>query len=41
MISWMRNELMVHPAFSLKAVERFTQGECAVLIRISEKLVGF
>jgi len=38
MISWVRNELMVHPEFSLKAVERFTQGECAVLIADSGHL---
>jgi len=38
MISWVRNELMVRPEFSLTAVERFTQGECAVLITDSGSL---
>jgi len=38
MISWVRNELMVHPEFSPQAVARFTQGECAVLITDSGQL---
>jgi len=38
MISWVRNELLVHPQFSLRAVARFTQGECAVLITHSGQL---
>jgi len=38
MISWVRNELMVPPAFSINAVERFTQGECAVLLTDSGAL---
>jgi len=40
MISWVRNELMVHPQFSPQAVARFTRGECAVLITHSGQLGG-
>jgi len=38
MISWVRSELMVRPQFSVNAVERFAQGECAVLITDSGSL---
>jgi len=38
MISWVRNELLVHPEFSPQAVTRFAQGECAVLITQSSHL---
>jgi multiple sugar transport system substrate-binding protein len=41
MISWVKTELMVKPTFASKAVERFGNKECAVLISSSSNIGQF
>jgi len=41
MISWVRSQIMVRPDAGLHSVERFGQGECAVLMSSSDHIGGF
>ena len=41
MISWVRSEIMVKPEFNAAAIDRFAQGECAVLMAMSGHLGEF